>query len=210
MLLTERSAVIEAPIAIETNPAKGAPLDPTWDHAGFTKWTPDLVHFRLLLAGEVIASLPPALRRRYVSMMGDDALSDLDRPRRSAATPAELSLADWTWERITERPATQRVVLTGKAFGISPDKIAGSLGRMGTTVKALKRLAVTKCYLTETRRFAGAWQSGKVALCGYTGRPVCVPLCQCTKRERLLGLPAILDRATIERYCAETEEKTQN
>ncbi len=194
VLVTERSAAFDAPLPpVEETKRSGVAVDPTWDHKDFTRWTPDLVHHRLLLAGTVISTMPPVLRRQYVSFVGSEALGEMGAGRETAS-PAAITLANWTWDRISERPGTQRVILVGMAFGLSAKTVSGCLLRMsrvGTVgVKLLESRAVSYWYLKERRHLATAWQSGRYMVAGV---------------ERHYGVEAMLDPATVNLFRAEQE-----
>lgn len=195
VLVTERSAAFDAPLPpVEQPKGSAVKLDPAWDHNEFTRWTPDLVHHRLLIAGNVISTMPRADRRQYVTFLGDEALSEMGIDSRSAVSPAAISLANWTWDRVSERPSTQRVILIGMAFGLSAKAVSACLGRMTRIgvlgVKLLKTTAVSDWYLKERRHLAVAWQSGRYTVAGV---------------ERRYGIEAVLDHATIAAFRSEQE-----
>lgn len=193
VLVTERSTMWDVPADRAKGAADGGvKVDPAWDHCNFTRWTPDLVHYRILAMAETIKRLPPTMRRQYVSIMGSDAIGEMSGPMRSRATPVEITLMDWTLERVCERPGTQRVVIMGMAFGMGVRKIAATLDRMGTGFLKLGKNDVGRMYLTERRQFATAWQSGKAV--------------DVSGRERPLGGAALLDAATVALWRASVEK----
>jgi hypothetical protein len=115
VLVSERSAVWDRPAApVEPDRPIEAIADPIWDHADGRRWTPDLVHCRLLAVGSTIARLPSPLRRGFVSLLADVAL-DQGREIRRPPTAAEISLADWTWAELLRRPDMQRPILQAMA-----------------------------------------------------------------------------------------------
>jgi hypothetical protein len=196
VLVNERRAVFDAEAIKEADQPDTVSVIATakgeWDHCGFTRWTPDLVHHRLVIVGETIARLPSGSRGDFVSLLGSAALAELsvDKPRKSPPTPADISRAEWTWDQVAVRPATHRVILTGMMFDLGARKIAKTLGRMGSVATKLSHTAVCTWYTQECQRFARVWQSGR-ALDGATGI------------SRVLGPLAMLDIPTVERYRAE-------
>lgn len=196
VLVNPRRAVFDAAVpreadqtalTVQTQPGE-------FDHAGFSRWTPDLVHYRLICTGETIARLPSGSRGDFVSMLGSAALADMlpDKPRKSSPTPAEISRAEWTWDQVAVRPATQRVILVGLIFQMKVRDVAAILSRMGTVAVNLKRSAVSEWGTQECARFAKVWQAG------HTVDPV-------TQTIRRLGPLALLDPATVERFRADHE-----
>lgn len=133
--------------------------DPIWNHKGGSVWTPDLVHCRLLVAGEVVKRLPPVLRKGYVSQLGNLAISQMDVGRRIAPSPAEISLADWTLTEVMARRHRQQLLLAA-LFGLSFDKIAEALKARGQDGS---KTSVQRWYLQERRILAGQWQQRRGA-----------------------------------------------
>lgn len=158
VLVSERSAVWDraATPATPERPIE-AIADPIWDHADGRRWTPDLVHCRLLAVGSTIARLPSPLRRGFVSLLADAAL-DHGREIRRPPTAAEISLADWTWAELLKRPDTQRAILQAMACGASVRKVAELLARRGWNVK---KSTVGSWYINERRYLAARWQEQK-------------------------------------------------
>lgn len=197
VLVNPRRAVFDEVVAREADQPDALqpirPADAVWDHAGFTRWTPDLVHYRLVCAGETIARLPSGRRADFVSMIGAAALAEMaDKPRKASPSPAEISRLDWTWDQISVRPATQRVILVGMMFDMGQRKIARILAAMGNTAVSLKKSAVGEWYTQELTAFAKMWQAG-------------VRVDPVTRITRQLGPHALLDLATIERFRADHE-----
>jgi hypothetical protein len=159
VLVSERSAVWDRPAApVEPDRPIEAIADPIWDHADGRRWTPDLVHCRLLCVGSTIARLPSPLRRGFVSLLGDVALGEQTREIRRPPTAAEITLADWTWAELLQRPDTQRSILQAMACGASVRKLAELLERRGWKVK---KSTVGSWYLNERRYLAARWQDLK-------------------------------------------------
>ena len=150
LLVSERATVFDRKAA-----ALQAISDPIWNHKGGTVWTPDLVHCRLLVAGEVVKRLPPVLRKGYVSQLGNLAISEMGVERRIAPTPAEISLADWTLTEVMARRHRQQLLLAA-LFGLSFDKIADALKARG---QESSKTSVQRWYLQERRVLAGQWQA---------------------------------------------------
>lgn len=156
VLVSERHAVWDRPVPapLPASPLE-AVIDPIWNHHDGRVWTPDLVHCRLINVGDTIARLPSPLRRNYVSLLGDIALSELDRAPRRPPTPAEISIADWTWSELLKRPATQRTILQAMACGASVRSVSAMLARLGN--KKIQKSTVANWYLSERRALAADW-----------------------------------------------------
>lgn len=192
VLVNERRTAWDVPAERVSKANEGVETDPVWDHANFTRWTPDLVHHRFLAMADILGRLPPSVRRDYVSMLGDEALSEMAGPMKSRPTPAEISLMDWTLNRICERPGTQRVIIMGMSFGLGVRTIAGVLSRMGSGFLTLNKNAVGRVYLAERRVLAGEWQAGERSVVLH-GKTMVFPI----------GEPACrLDAVTVARYRA--------
>jgi len=134
--------------------------DPIWrthDDTGRALWTPDLVHARLLLTGDVMRRMPGPLRRSYVSVLGTIALTEMAPVGRVAPTPEEITIADWTLVEIMQR--AHRAVLLAAAFGYSGDRIAETMKDKGMRIAGS---TVQRLYLGERRIMAGLWQSRRV------------------------------------------------
>lgn len=156
LLVSERATVFDRKaIALQPLDPSEAISDPIWNHKGGTVWTPDLVHCRLLVAGEVVKRLPPVLRKGYVSQLGSLAISEMSVERRIAPTPAEISLADWTLTEVMARRHRQQLLLAA-LFGLSFDKIADALKARG---QESSKTSVQRWYLQERRVLAGQWQA---------------------------------------------------
>lgn len=158
LLVSPRTTVFDnaVPVVLGQDDAADAIADPIWQHNGFRAWTPDLVHCRLLLAGEVIRRLPPVLRTSVRSQLGGLAVEVLDGERRSPPTPAEITLADWTLFELAS--CRWRQILLASAFGLSARKIAKALTARGETVS---KTAVHRHYLDDRRQLAARWQTSK-------------------------------------------------
>jgi hypothetical protein len=156
ILVSERATVFDRP-APETLPVDPALAisDPIWNNAGGTRWTPDLVHCRLLIVGEIITRMPGTIRRSFVSVLGNLALSEVAPARRPPLSPAEITLADWTWQQLIEQPEDMRQLLQARAFDLSFDKIAQQLKARGRDVS---KSTVANWYTDGRRSLAAAWQ----------------------------------------------------
>lgn len=160
ILVSERATVFDRPA-----PAPAAPdplqeiTDPVWNHRAGRVWTPDLVHCRLLNVGDTIARLPSPLRRGYVSLLADVALDARDVEVRRPPTPAEITIADWTWSELLKRPATQRAILQAMAFGASVRSVSAMLARQQTAKVA--KTTISRWYLEERRQLAAIWVKEK-------------------------------------------------
>lgn len=154
ILTSERSTVFDHTVS---PPPPVDPLadvaDPAWNSHGGRVWTPDLVHCRLLNVGDTIARLPSPVRRGFVSLLGDAALTEAVTVKRPPS-PAEITIADWTWSELLKRPATQRSILQAMAFGASVRTVSAMLGRSGVNVP---RTTVSRWYISERRQLAAAW-----------------------------------------------------
>ena len=156
LLVSERATVFDRKArALQPVDPNDAISDPIWNHKGGTVWTPDLVHCRLLVAGEVVKRLPPVLRKGYVSQLGSLAISEMSVERRIAPSPAEISLADWTLSEVMARRHRQQLLLAA-LFGLSFDKIADALKARG---QEGSKTSVQRWYLAERRVLAGQWQA---------------------------------------------------
>lgn len=162
--ISERATVFDEP-SPELRPVD--PLDqvsdPIWDHRQFRRWTPDLVHCRLLVCGRTIFKLPQALRSGFVSQLGNIAITEIVAGRRIGATPAEISVLDWTWPRLIRPPelVTMQRILMASAFDRSLDDIAKVLSASGIK---MSKATVGRWYHAEKLRMAADWQR--------TGHPV--------------------------------------
>lgn len=155
LLVNERSTVFDVKAAAlqPVDPVEGI-SDPIWDHKAGSRWTPDLVHCRLIVAGEIVKRLPPVLRSGYVSQLGSIAISEMSMDRRIPPSPAEITLADWTLTEIMARRHRQQMLLAA-LFGLSFDRIAEALHARG---QQASKTTVQRWYLAERRVLAGQWQ----------------------------------------------------
>lgn len=156
LLVSERATVFDVKAAAlqPVDPVEGI-SDPIWDHKAGSRWTPDLVHCRLIVAGEIVKRLPPVLRSGYVSQLGSLAISEMSMDRRIPPSPAEISLADWTLAEIMARRHRQQMLLAA-LFGLSLEKIAEALHARG---QQASKTTVQRWYLAERRVLAGQWQT---------------------------------------------------
>ena len=161
ILVSERATVFDRPRAdlAPVDPVDEI-RDPIWNHKEFRTWTPDLVHCRLLVCGDTIKRLPPAMRSGFVSQMGSVAIAEMTVARRMAPSPAEISALDWTWPRLVRlekgEPSTLQRILMAAAFGASLDDIVKVLGKVGI---AKGKSTVGRWYMAEKLRMAADWQA---------------------------------------------------
>lgn len=159
--ISERATVFDEPApALQPVDPLDQVSDPIWrvqDAEGRLLWTPDLVHSRLLITGEVVRRMPGPLRRGYTSVLGNVALTMVEPSNRVALTPEEITIADWTLWEIAKR--AHRAVLLASAFGYSGDKIAEKMQARGIRTSGS---TVQRIYLSERRIMAGLWQSNRV------------------------------------------------
>lgn len=160
LLVNERSTVFDVKaVALQPADPLGDVRDPIWDHQDGVKWTPELVHCRLLVVGAIYLRLPDRLRTGQLrSFLGNAGLAPSDGARHSAPSPMEITLADWTFERLYELPAESRELMQARAFGVSFDKIVEQMCRAGMDAK--KRTVVD--WARDVRRvLAGDWAQRK-------------------------------------------------
>ena len=156
LLVSQRATVFDRPAAaLQPVDPVDEISDPIWDHRAGSRWTPDLVHCRLLVAGEVVKRLPPVLRKGYVSQLGNLAISEMGVERRIAPSPMEISLADWTLAEVMARRHRQQLLLAA-LFGPSFEKIAEALKARGQDGS---KTSVQRWYLDDRRIMAGTWQA---------------------------------------------------
>jgi hypothetical protein len=158
ILVNERQTVFDRPSpALQQRPDPlDAIADPVWQSHEGRFWTPDLVHCRLVIVGEIIARLPGRLRLQgYVSQLGNIALSEAEPAHRVPPTPYEITLADWTWQELMALDEGPRSLLQARAFSLSFDKIAQHHRRRG---RETSKTAVIRDYLEQRRRLAARWQ----------------------------------------------------
>jgi hypothetical protein len=162
LLVSERTTVFDRKLPPPVETVEVA-ADPIWDDKAGTAWTPDLVHCRLLLMAETIQRLPEVLRKRYVSQIGRIAVSEGASERRSPPTPSQISLADWTLERLFELPERTRQLLIARAYGFSYDKIVERFAASGKS-KGNDKKAIIAWDRDARRYIAADWQGRKHAL----------------------------------------------
>jgi hypothetical protein len=162
ILVSERATVFDRPRAdlAPVDPSTEI-SDPIWaaqDKAGRPRWTPDLVHCRLLVVGEIITRMPGHTRKAFVSILGNLALSEVSIAARAPLSPAEITLADWTWQQLIEQPEDTRQLLQARAFELSFDRIAQQLRARGREVS---KSTIATRYTEARRTLAGTWQQLK-------------------------------------------------
>lgn len=167
ILVSERATVFDRPRAdlAPVDPVDEI-RDPIWNHAEGTRWTPDLVHCRLVVVGEITLRLPGHLRRQFVSVIGSMAVSEQAATVKAAPSAAEITLADWTWDALFVLPRERFRLLQSRAFGISYAKIAEAMQRQGMAKASVS--AVRKWDIEERRALAGVWQRAKQPVDGLT------------------------------------------
>jgi hypothetical protein len=158
ILVNERQTVFDRPspaLQQRRDPLE-AIADPVWQSHEGRFWTPDLVHCRLIIVGEIIARLPGRLRLPgYVSQLGNIAISEAAPARRVPPSPHEITLADWTWQELMALDEGPRALLQARAFSLSFDKIAQHHRRRG---REASKTGVIREYLEQRRRLAARWQ----------------------------------------------------
>lgn len=133
--------------------------DPIFDHQGGTRWSPELVHCRLLEAGRIYLRLPERLRTGQLrSFLGNVALVPQEGQRRVPPSPIEITIADWTFERIYELPEKSRELVQSRAFGASFDKIAE---HMKARWPEVTKRTLINWYQDIRRVLAADWQQRK-------------------------------------------------
>lgn len=106
--------------------------DPIFDHQEGMRWSPELVHCRLLVAGEIYMRLPERLRSGQLrSFLGNVAVVPSEGSRKAPPSPIEITIADWTFQQIYDLPAESRELLQARAFDVSFDKIVAAMKRRG-------------------------------------------------------------------------------
>ncbi len=155
VLVSSRSAVWDTPGApLEREDEVSRLSDPIWDHRNGTRWTPDLVHCRLLDMGDTFNRLPRALMKGFAAVLPLSVLDDDEpRVRPDRPTPAAITLADWTFRQVMTRPEAERAICICSAFGWGVRKIGKRLG--------LGKSAVHDRYIAERRLLAARWQVSK-------------------------------------------------
>lgn len=163
LLVSERATVFDRKARVVTEPVDPAAevRDPIFDHQSGARWSPELVHCRLLVAGEVYMRLPPVLRSGQLrSVLGSAALAAQGGERRSPPSPMEISIANWTFDRVFELPEESRQLVQARAFGHSFDSIVAALRARRGKENARKR-TVIDWYQNVRRVLAGDWQLRK-------------------------------------------------
>lgn len=111
-----------------------------WNDASGSRWTPDLVHCRIVEACTVLKRLPPANGPRgYVSILGQ---LSLDPPERMSGPPstAEINLCEWTLDQLGDLQVTDRFIAYGFGLGLSSRQIERELGRSASFVPGVRAL----------------------------------------------------------------------
>jgi hypothetical protein len=161
LLVSERATVFDRKAKIVTDPVDpmAEVRDPIFDHQGGACWSPELVHCRLVEAGRVYLRLPDRLRTGELrSFLGNVALVPQEGQRRVPPSPMEISIADWTFERIYELPAKSRELVQSRAFGASFDKIEK---HMRTRWPEVQKRTLINWYQDIRRVLAADWQQRK-------------------------------------------------
>ena len=153
--VTERSAVW-----LQTSPARAVArmFDDAalWDDKSGTRWTPDLVHCRLVEAGNILRRLPVPPGPRGFRTIWPEFQSD----ERVVALPAtlEIALCEWTIDQVMRLTVTDRVVVMGFALGMSLRKIAAQLAAgIAPGVEALSKDGVARRYRVIQERLMASW-----------------------------------------------------
>lgn len=161
LLVSERATVFDRKAQFVTEPVDPAAevRDPIFDHHGGARWSPELVHCRLVEAGRIYLRLPDRLRVGDLrSFLGNIALVPQEGQRRLPPTPREISLADWTFERIYELPEKTRELVQSRACGASFDTIAT---HMRARYPEVKKRTLVNWYQDIRRVLAADWQQRK-------------------------------------------------
>lgn len=160
LLVNERATVFDRPSpALKPADPLDEVRDPIFDNHGGARWSPELVHCRLLVAGRIYLRLPDRLRTGELrSFLGNVALTPQEGQRRVSPSPMEISIADWTFERIYELPEKSRELVQSRAFGASFDKIAD---HMRARWPEAKKRTLVNWYQDIRRVLAADWQQRK-------------------------------------------------
>jgi hypothetical protein len=156
VLVSSRSAVWDQPAPpLEGEDEVSRLSDPIWDHHNGTRWTPDLVHCRLLDMGDTFNRLPRVMLKGFTGLLGLVVLDDDAEPRVRPDRPsaAAISLADWTFRQVMTLPETERAICVCSAMGWGVRKIGKRVG--------LGKSAVHSRYIAERRSLAARWQGMK-------------------------------------------------
>jgi hypothetical protein len=163
ILVSSRSAVWDEPAAaveaVGRDDDLSALSDPIWDHRRGTRWTPDLVHCRLLDMADTFKRLPRVLLRGFsdgLFGMIEQSVEEAPFGRPEPPTASAITLADWTFSQLIARPPTARAICVCHAFGWSVRKIAKKLSNGGAS--PVSKSAVHRDYLAERRHLAATWQ----------------------------------------------------
>lgn len=134
--------------------------DEAWDDQSGSRWTPDLVHCRIVEACTILKRLPSVKGPRgHVSMLG---MMSLDPPDRLTAPPskAEIDLCEWTTDRIGELPITNRFIVFGFGLGLSARRIESEIDRVARVVSgviALRKTQISDRYTFVLKELAIRW-----------------------------------------------------
>lgn len=161
LLVSERATVFDRKAKAVTDPVDpiAEVRDPIFDHQGGARWSPELVHCRLVEAGRIYLRLPERLRSGNLrSFLGNVAMEPQEGQRRVPPSPMEISLADWTFERIYELPAKSRELVQSRACGASFDTIAT---HMRARYPEVKKRTLVNWYQDVRRVLAADWQQRK-------------------------------------------------
>jgi hypothetical protein len=171
VLLSERHAAWDRP-AIKPEEPKAELVDDEADvDVGALgplpkKWTPDLVHCRLQVAAGIARQLPrPKLPPLWRSFLGELQPQDAAVAPRRVLTAMDVSLFDWTWERLFSWDDEDRATLLGVATGRSLKKIEAVIAGMAARqdgVKAVKKSAIHKRYWKFVALMAAEWNDAGV------------------------------------------------
>jgi hypothetical protein len=126
-----------------------------------TRWTPDLVHCRLVSVYGLMARLPAILSPAGVrSVLGRLQPEQAGRARR-ALTNAEFERIDWTWARVHGWPEDDQVIIKGFMSGRSLREVSKELRKLqarGIGIgKGTGKDSAGKRYRTITATMADEW-----------------------------------------------------
>ncbi len=166
MLVSSRSAVWEplpAPM-VPVDPVAEI-MDPIWDHRAGSRWTPDLVHCRFVDTLNTLQRLPGRAKFNFRTLLGQiaDCEPDPDYVPLTPPTPAQITLADWTWREVIGLNDEARWIVVGMAAELGVRAIARKMLKQG--IADVTKSTVARRYIDERRRLAAHWQTRRAEPC---------------------------------------------
>jgi hypothetical protein len=159
MLVSSRSAVWEpaAPPIVPVDTVAEI-SDPIWDHKGGTRWTPDLVHCRLVDTVNTYQRLPGSARLGFKTLLGAvaDREPDPDYIPLTPPSPSQITLADWTWAELLRLTEKAQLIIIGMALEKGVRGVAKALLARGIT--DITKSTVSRRYMAYRRSLAADWQ----------------------------------------------------